>query len=273
MRVNRLLVPAALLALALPGRLAAQQSDQAWLDNCRDNDYGSRREVSCEVRHLAMKRVSGAIEVDPGQNGGVAVEGWERDTIGLTARVQANGYTQQEANDLGQQIKVSVSGGTIQVDGPAMHRHGGWSVEIVLYVPRKTDLSIHTENGPISVENVSGKMDLSTQNGPLSLQGVAGDVRARAQNGPVDVELKGTSWEGAGLDAETVNGPVDLAIPKAYSANLETGTVNGPWDLRMPLTVTLMGHAPRHITTKLGSGGATVRVVTTNGPVTVEPAE
>ena len=272
MHVRPVVLPVALLALAFPIHLAAQRSDQAWLDNCRDNDYGSRRDVSCEVRHLSMKRVP-AIQVDPGQNGGVSVEGWDRDTIGLTARVQANGESQGEADDLGKRITVSVSGSNIEVDGPAVHRHGGWSVEIVLYVPRKTDLSIHTENGPISVDDVSGKMDLSTQNGPLSLQGVAGDVRARAQNGPVDVELRGTSWDGAGLDAETVNGPVDLSIPRTYSANLETGTVNGPWDLRMPLTVTLMGRAPRHITTKLGSGGPTVRVVTTNGPVTVEPAE
>ena len=272
MRVHKLMLPLALLTLTYPLRLSAQQSDQAWLDNCRDNDSGSRRDVSCEVRHIAMKRVS-SISVEPGQNGGVSVEGWDADTIGLTARVQADANTQQDADDLNHQIKVSVSGSAIQVDGPSMYRHSGWSVEIVLYVPRKTDLSIHTENGPISVANVNGKMDLSTQNGPLSLQGVAGDVRARAQNGPVDVELKGASWVGAGLDAETVNGPVDLTIPKSYSANLETGTVNGPWDLRMPLTVTLMGRAPRHITTKLGSGGASVRVVTTNGPVTVEPAE
>src|SRR5215472_12451090 len=272
MRVRQLFLPVAALALALPVHLSAQRSDQSWLDNCRDNDYGSRREVSCEVRHIAMKRVS-SISVEPGQNGGVEVEGWSADTIGLTARVQANGSTQQEADELSHQITVAVSGSTIEVNGPSMGRHKGWSVEIVLYVPRKTDLSIHTENGPLAVADVNGKMDLSTQNGPLSLQGVAGDVHARAQNGPVDVELKGTQWEGAGLDAETVNGPVDLSIPKAYSANLETGTVNGPWDLRMPLTVTLMGRAPRHITTKLGSGGAPVRVVTTNGPVTVEPAE
>jgi DUF4097 and DUF4098 domain-containing protein YvlB len=272
MRVRYLILPVALAALALPGRLVAQRSDAAWLDSCRDRNNRDR-EVSCEVRHLSLKRGSGPIQVDPGDNGGVSVEGWDSDTVGLSARVQANGDTQGDADDLAHRITVSVSGSTIQVNGPASRRHAGWGVEIVLYVPRHTDLSLHTQNGPISVANVNGTMDLSTVNGPLSLQGVAGDVHARAQNGPVDVELKGSSWDGAGLDAETVNGPVDLSIPRAYSANLETGTVNGPWDLRMPLTVTLMGRSPRHITTKLGSGGAPVRVVTTNGPVTVEPSE
>jgi DUF4097 and DUF4098 domain-containing protein YvlB len=272
MRAAHVIHSAALALLLLPGRLTAQRSDRSWLDNCRDRDNYDR-EVSCEVRHLSMKRGSGPIQVDPGDNGGVEVVGWDADTIGLTARVQAHGNTQEDADALAHQITVTVSGSSVQVDGPSVRRHAGWGVEIVLYVPRHTDLSLHAQNGPVSVANVSGKMDLSTVNGPLSLQGVAGDVHARAQNGPVDVELKGSSWEGAGLDAETVNGPVDLSIPHAYSANLETGTVNGPWDLRMPLTVTLIGRAPRHITTKLGSGGAPVRVVTTNGPVTVEPAE
>lgn len=276
MRVHKLMLTAAgvaLAALSLPGRLTAQRSDATWLDDCRDNRSGNHNEVSCEVRHLAMKRGSGPITVDPGDNGGVEVTGWDADTVGLTARVQADGYTQDEADDLARHITVSVSGSTVSVDGPSTRRHAGWGVEIVLYVPHRSDLTIHTQNGPIAVTDVNGTMDLVSVNGPLSLEGVAGDVHARAQNGPVDVALKGSAWDGKGLDAETVNGPVDLAIPKAYSANLETGTVNGPWDLRMPLTVTLMGRAPRHITTKLGSGGAPVRVVTTNGPVTVEPAE
>ena len=34
-------------------------------------------------------------------------------------------------------------------------------------------------------------------------------------------------WEGEGLDVETTNGGVSLAIPAGYSAELETGTVNG----------------------------------------------
>jgi DUF4097 and DUF4098 domain-containing protein YvlB len=83
------------------------------------------------------------------------------------------------------------------------------------------------------------------------------------------VELEGRGWEGAGLDAETVNGPVHLAVPEGYSARIETGTVNGPIDIDFPLTVTLQPGRRRQFTTVLGSGGAPIRVVTTNGPLTV----
>ena len=272
MRVSLLLAPAGLIALSLARPLAAQRSDADWLDQCRDRYHHDQAE-SCEVRHLSVVRGSGPVDVSPGENGGVEVRGWDRDSIAATARVQAGAYTQEEADEMGKGVTVSVTGSTIRVDGPEGHRHGGWGVEIVLYVPRHTDVVARTHNGPIAVAGVSGKMDLTTANGPIDLDDVTGDVRARSENGPVEVALRGTAWDGAGLDAETINGPVELSIPRTYSADLETGTVNGPWDLRMPLTVTLMGRVPRHITTKLGSGGAPIRVVTTNGPVTVEPAE
>ncbi|HMG17788.1 MAG TPA: hypothetical protein VK573_03605, partial [Gemmatimonadales bacterium] len=104
---------------------------------------------------------------------------------------------------------------------------------------------------------------------PLSLSGVGGEVRARAQNGPLTIELMGARWEGTGLDAETQNGPADLRIPENYNAKVEFGTVNGPMDVGFPMTVTLSGRIRDRINTTLGSGGAPIRVVTTNGPMTV----
>ena len=48
--------------------------------------------------------------------------------------------------------------------------------------------------------------------------------------------------EGAGLDAETQNGPMVLYVPEGYNAQLETGTTNGPMSIGFPITV--MNHPP-----------------------------
>ena len=117
------------------------------------------------------------------------------------------------------------------------------------------------------MERVSGAMHLEARNGPVSLRGVGGDVHARTANGPVRVVLEGASWSGAGLDADTRNGPITLEVPNGYSASLETGTVNGPMNFQIPVTV--RGRISRRIQTELGRGGAPIRVVTTNGPVIV----
>jgi len=73
---------------------------------------------------------------------------------------------------------------------------------------------------------------------------------------------------GAGLDAETSNGPLSLRVPDGYSAHLEAGTNNGPMSLGFPVTV--VGRIGRSISTDLGKGGTTIRAITHNGPLSIE---
>ncbi len=266
-----------LAVLVLPvGLLQAQESDDEWLANCREGwrgDYDSRSR-HCEVRELGLKPARGPLTVDPGMNGGVEIIGWNKDSIAISARIQVNARTTEDADAIARDLKVEASGGTIKVTGGrspyGRRQHSG--VNLAVMVPRQTDLSISTENGPLSVQEVSSRMELETQNGPLSLTGVGGDVHASAQNGPLSIELLGTKWEGTGLDAETQNGPADLTIPDNYNAKLEFGTVNGPMDVGFPMMVTINGRVKNRISTTLGNGGAPVRVVTTNGPMTVRRA-
>ncbi len=53
------------------------------------------------------------------------------------------------------------------------------------------------------------------------------------------------------------------------NAKIEFGTVNGPMDVGFPMTVTISGRVKDRINTTLGNGGPPIRVVTTNGPMTV----
>lgn len=211
----------------------------------------------------------GIITVDPGENGGVTVEGWSRDSVEVHARIETQGITDDDAAALARDIKVLASGSRIGAEGPASGHRRSWSVSFVIFVPHHSDLKLDTANGPIGVRNETGRMTLTAYNGPVSLESVGGDVRARTTNGSIDVELSGDRWDGAGLDAGTTNGPLELAIPENYSARLEFGTVNGPMSLGFPLTVTIQGKVGRRITTTLGAGGAPVRAVTTNGPVAI----
>src|SRR5262245_61136332 len=271
--MNRYLTALAVVILAAPvSALRAQESDDEWLDDCRDHygHWGSRAR-HCEIRELGMKPSKGPLSVEPGLNGGVEIEGWNRDSIAITARIQVNARTQADADAIARDLQIEAANGRVRViggRGPS-GRHQNWGVVFIMRVPRRTDLTLATENGPLSVSNVAGTMDLQTQNGPLSLYGVAGDVHASAQNGPLSVELVGAKWEGAGLDAETQNGPAELQIPDNYNAKIEFGTVNGPMDVGFPMTVTISGRVKDRISTTLGSGGPPIRVVTTNGPMTV----
>jgi DUF4097 and DUF4098 domain-containing protein YvlB len=192
----------------------------------------------------------------------------EGSQIEVHSRLQASARSQSAADAIMRGIRVDL-GQTITASGPDSDRGEHWHASFVIYVPRNTNVDAKTQNGPIAVKNVIGKMELSAQNGPIQLSGVGGDVHAETQNGPLQVRLTGTRWVGEGLNAETQNGPVQLRIPETYNAALETGTVNGPMESDFPLTVTLNGRQWKRLSTQLGSGGPTVRVVTTNGPVSL----
>lgn len=263
-RITRAALPlaAALSLFALP---APAQEDEDWVARCYRNNRDNDREVFCEERETRLGSRD-QLRVDGRQNGGVAVRAWDGRDILVRARIQAYAESREEARDIARQIRVS-TGGEIHAEGPEMGRRRHWSVSYEIFVPRRIDLDVETNNGPVSVTGVTGEMELRAQNGPMSLRNVGGDVHARTTNGPLNVTLAGSTWSGEGLDAETTNGPVNLSIPAGYSAELETGTVNGPMNIDFPVTV--QGRLNRRINTTLGRGGPRIRVITTNGPVSV----
>jgi DUF4097 and DUF4098 domain-containing protein YvlB len=259
-----------LLLLVAAHAVAAQDDPDEWVAQCRHGWYDRPR--VCVVRQTGFRPSGGTLSVDPSENGGVAIYGWDRDSIAVVAKIEAQAGSESAAQSLVDAVRIEAAGHQITARGPESERRASWAVSFDVYVPRHTDLSLSTENGPLSVEEVTGAMQLHAINGPVTLRAVGGDVTARVQNGPLSVELSGARWDGPGLDAEAQNGPVSLGIPDGYNARLETGTVNGPMNLAFPLTVTIQGRMTNRIHTTLGDGGPPVRVVTTNGPMTIHHA-
>ena len=261
MRPTPLLVAALGLLAAAPAATLAQSD---WLERCRRNHSGDRVQ-HCEQRESRLS-TRASLSVDAGQNGGVSVHGWDQSGILVRAKVQAWGATAAEARQLASAIRIDTDG-ELSASGPAAGGRSGWAVSWEIFVPRRTGLTVSTHNGPISVENVTGRMALEAHNGPLGLSGVGGDVRGRTRNGPINVTLVGSRWNGTGLDVETTNGPVNLRLPRNYSAELETGTVNGPMNFDLDQPIPVRGRITRRIRAQLGDGGPPIRAVTTNGPV------
>ena len=272
MRLVRLSTAFALLLS--PALLLAQQDDREtdaeWLEKCREGrSWGNdERGRACEVRSVPVRLSGRSLSVDGRQNGGVRVFGWDRDQVQVMARMQAHDRTDAEARELLSRIRIVADERGVRAEGPSTDRdYGGWSVSYYVNVPRRFDLDLTAHNGGLSVAGVSGKLALDTHNGSVALLDVGGDVRAHTQNGSLNVQLNGTQWDGAGLDAETRNGSVRLSVPERYAAQLETGTVNG--SIRTDIPVTVSGNISRQLRIPLGGGGRTVRAVTTNGSVSI----
>ena len=92
--------------------------------------------------------------------------------------------------------------------GPHTGRDRNYWVSYELLVPETTDLRLETMNGGIALHDVKGTVEFKTMNGGVTLDSTAGSIHGRTTNGGVAVSLRGSAWEGEGLDVETTNGGV-----------------------------------------------------------------
>lgn len=236
-------------------------------DPCREQRAWDDRHRICEVREYTLP--AGPLTVDAGRNGGVQVEASNRANVRIRAIVTAHADSEADARQLAAGVQVQTGSGTVSATGPTAGRDEGWSVSFRIEVPRDTDLNLTASNGGISITGVHGTIRFATTNGGVRLVDLAGDVRGETRNGGVTVNLGGQQWDGAGLDVETTNGGVTLAVPDNYSADLTTRTSNGGFRSDLPLNVTGEISPRRGLSATLGSGGAPVNVRTSNGGVRI----
>jgi hypothetical protein len=254
--------------LTLAGSSAGAQRRAANTDWCADESWGSDRDGFCEVREYTLPAAGAMLTVDASPNGGINVEGESRGDIFVRARVVATADTPEEAKAIASRVQIAATADRVEATGPKnLGRHEGWHVSYRLQVPTQTPLSLTTTNGGLAIDNVNSRLELKTTNGGLKLSRIAGDVEGRTTNGGIDVSLDGTAWQGNGLNLETTNGGVHLTVPDNYNAHLETGTTNGRVSIDFPVSV--QGTMGRSLSTDLGSGGATIRVRTSNGGVKI----
>jgi len=265
--VGRSVLVATFLALASVGILAQDKAKGSL--TCRDNNwYGNRLVGNCEIREQTLAPSGGPISIDGRQNGGVAVKGWDNSQILIRAQIQTGAPNAGEAEQLARQVKIETGGNKIYASGPENQKDYHWSVSYEVFVPRRSDLSLETHNGGISISEVNGRIDFNALNGGVVLRKCGGSVHGTTTNGGLVVELAGDHWDGETLDVRTTNGGVSMAVPENYSAHLQTGTVNGSISVDFPITV--QGSLTKELAVNLGSGGATVKAMTTNGGVRIK---
>ena len=252
----------ALLAAPMGMRSAAAQQ-RGGDDWCRDGNFDSDRARVCEVREFKVAATAGTLSVS-GTNGGISVEGENRGDVHILAKIEATAETGARAREILASIQLNPTIDQVEATAPrSNYNREGWSVSYRLSVPRALNVSLHTTNGGISVRDLDSKVDFRTTNGGVKLVSLNGDVKGQTTNGGVDIELDGSFWSGEGLDVETTNGGVKIAVPENYSARLEASTNNGG----INIDGVNQSRRNRDVTAQLGSGGAPIRVRTTNGGV------
>jgi DUF4097 and DUF4098 domain-containing protein YvlB len=247
----------------------------------------NERAAEMRSEERTITRPDGPLRVESEVNGGVQVQGWDKDTYSVTM-CQAVDASRNKAEQIFSQIKLSVENGRVSVSGPSDHDH--WTVFLLVRAPKSANLELRANNGPLSVYNLGGKLVVRAVNGPISLQGFSGDadisavngpidltgnsgkLRLHTENGPISVSLSGDSWKGSGLQADAQNGPLTLRVPKNYQSSLLVES-----DGHSPMNCQASFCSDAHKTwdedrrrIEFGNSPAIIHLSTVNGPISVK---
>ena len=214
-----------------------------------DESASGRHNRFCEIREQALSS-TGHLSIDPGQNGGISVKGWDRADLLVRSKIEATSASVDDARALARSVTIHAAPGDVRATGPQTHNGEGWSVSYEIFIPYLTSLTANAHNGGIAVFDAGGEIRLTTT------------------NGGIHAELIGSHWDGRGLDLSSTNGGASLVVPAHYSAQITASTVNGGVHSDFPELAPL-GHHATSLNGPLGQGGAPIHVTTVNGGVSI----
>jgi len=246
------------------------------------------RDAATQTEERTLSKAEApTLRVRPHANGGAQVQGWDKDTYSVTACKFAADYDGRAQRVLSQ-ITLSAKNGEVSTNGP--NDEEDWTVYLLIRAPKASVIDLETNNGPLSLYSVDGKVtaratngpitlrdftgdaDVRAANGPISISGSSGNVRIHTENGPISINLKGTTWNGTGLTADAQNGPLTLSVPSDYKSSFSVESRNySP----MSCHASICDNARKtwddnNRRIEYGSSPAMIKLSTVNGPVSIQ---
>jgi hypothetical protein len=215
------------------------------------------------VQALDVRAVSGQVRVTAGA------------TFAATVEVVARGSDRAAADAALARAKVvfAFDAGKVSLRTEAQsrdRRQDDLQARYTITTPAATAVSIHTVDGSVKLEALTGPLTVDTVNGEVDLAGTSPELRLRSVNGKVRAHL-GTPPAGARLSAETVSGEATLWFPAAAPLQLSAQTLSGDLLSTLPFPPGPTGGflIERRYEGQLGSGGALVRLRSVSGRLAV----
>jgi hypothetical protein len=258
-------------------------------DRCADVRVRSSGRIAQAAESFTLaKGGTSVLEVSGLDNANIRVRGWDRPDYSVEACKIAAAADASTASQMLKGISVTRSGGRFSASGPSASGDQ-WLVVFIVHAPKGAALDLETKsgpievrdvsgtlktrvaNGPVLIDNCSGTIEAHANNGPISFAGSGGDVRLNTDNGPISLKLSGDNWNGPELEARTVNGPIGVALPGTFRSGVRIETA-GHSPLSCGLDACRDAHTDatgNHRVLQLNGSSATVRLSTTNGPVSV----
>jgi len=216
-------------------------------------------------------------------NGFIHVTTWNRDEV----EIKAKKIARRREEDLGRvKIEVEALSSSVRVDTVyEKYRNIRVKVNYEVKVPeglrldlirstngdveiagRFADVKAGTTNGDIRVEGGDGRIDLSTTNGTIRGRDLNGSVLADTTNGSIILELNAVKND---IRADTTNGSITLRLGGQVDAEFSARSTNGSITVDFPVTIQGTVNSRHRIQGRIGNGGPSIDLETTNGSIRV----
>lgn len=264
------------------------------------------RESLSDEETFTLPRPTGTNLLIHNANGRTRVIGEDRDDVEVFVHKHARAESTEAAREVLDRIEVLTSevGGKLEleVEAPSRwNRHG--SAHLIVRTPRDIEVAVTASNGRVCLEGLRAGASARSSNGPVSITDVVGDVevftsnakvacsctcgqlKVRSSNSKIDLEDHRGSIDAAtsngvihavltevgesGVMLATSNGRIALELPEEVDADVDIRVENGA--IRNTLEIeTHAGDAREgRLRGRLGSGGAAIRLRTSNGTVSL----
>lgn len=175
---------------------------------------------------------------------------------------------------------------------PHRNERGSWghkdvdyhfAFDFVVKVPYAMNLHVSTvNNGSMTVQDVTGPLNVGNVNGSITLKNVRGTTQARTVNG--NVEATYAAAPPGASSYHTINGQIRLHCPASLGADLHFKSMHGEFYTdfanaeMLPVQVTknregqgggTVYQLTKDTAVRIGKGGPDLRFETLNGDVTV----
>jgi hypothetical protein len=244
-------------------------------------------------------------------DGAIQIQSWDRSEVLI--EIEKRGATREHVDQI--TVEASQDGDRIELEvkQPRSESFSGFgfnvgaSARLMVSVPRRTDVVARTGDGSITIDRVSGRLELRTGDGAIRADNIAGDLLLNTGDGSITVdraEGRLTVDTGDGgvnvtgkltavnmhtgdgsivyrvepgvvmnddWDITTGDGSVAVYLPAAFNAELDAHTGDGAIRSELSLTSSSTQDSERRsIRGRLGDGGRRLRVRTGDGSITLK---
>ncbi len=204
MKTTKNIFPIIIAALLLPALSNAQERVVIPLTN--PGEPGS----------LSVEIINGSVTVS-GYGGDEVIIRYSGGQMKEVEEVTEDGLRRISNNSIG--FEVTEENNHVEIEGSPMQ-----SVSFDISVPRNFSVNLSSINGSLSVQHVSGEMELETVNGEITLQNVSGSALVNTVNGDITAEFSDVNNNPMAFT--NLNGDINVTLPSSASF---TAKIKSDW--------------------------------------------